>query len=67
MGQQTPDGMTDHDRLIVIETLLRERLARVDDHETRIRRLERGMWVAAGFAAAAGSAIGTTAGRILGG
>jgi hypothetical protein len=58
------DAITsDHDRIVEIHTLLREHVApKVADHESRIRRLERAVWLAAGVAAAAGSAIGSVLG-----
>lgn len=55
------------ERLTRIEVKLDTQLTRADDHEQRIRRLERLMWGAAGAAAAAGGAIGAFAQQILGG
>lgn len=55
------------DRLVSIETKLDVSISRVDDHETRIRRLERAVWVAAGAAAAGGGVIGSLAQQIMGG
>ncbi len=40
--------------------------ARIEDHETRIRSLERKVWAAAGAAAAAGGVLGTIAQQLLG-
>lgn len=61
--QKQSEQISDHDRIVEIHTLLREKVVpKTDDHETRIRRLERSMWLAAGFAAAAGSAIGSVIG-----
>lgn len=59
--------MTDNDtnRLIRIETLLVGIAARDDDHETRIRKLERALYIGIGLAAALGSAIGSLAGNVL--
>ncbi|WP_053203788.1 hypothetical protein [Jiangella muralis] len=58
------DAITsDHDRIVEIHTLLRENLVpKVADHESRIRRLEKAVWLAAGLAAAGGSAIGSLIG-----
>jgi hypothetical protein len=42
-----------------IETKLDMALARSEDHEGRIRKLEKAVWLAAGFAAAGGGLIGT--------
>ena len=55
------------DRLVSIETKLDISISRVDDHETRIRRLERAVWIAAGAAAAGGGVIGSLAQQIMGG
>lgn len=38
---------------------------RVDDHETRIRALERKVWAAAGAAAAAGGVVGIIGQQLL--
>ena len=35
---------------------------RLDDHETRIRKLERALWIGVGAAATVGGAIGSAAG-----
>jgi uncharacterized membrane protein YsdA (DUF1294 family) len=37
------------------------------DHETRIRRLERQMWTAAGFGGACGAVVGALTARLVGG
>jgi hypothetical protein len=55
------------DRLVSIETKLDISISRVDDHETRLRRLERAVWIAAGAAAAGGGVIGSLAQQIMGG
>ena len=36
------------------------------DHEARLRRLERALWLGVGFAAALGSAAGTAASKLFG-
>lgn len=41
--------------------------ARFDDHETRLRALEKKIWAAAGFAAAIGTGLGTALSQIFGG
>lgn len=50
------------ERLIRIETLLEQKHAASDatavDHETRLRKLERSVWVAGGFAFAGGGTLG---------
>lgn len=64
------------------EAVVAERLARIEvkldhaltqhgedlkDHEARIRRLERALWIAAGFATTAGGGIGALVSQLLGG
>lgn len=45
---------------------LRQDLLRVtDDHERRLRELERARWKAAGWAAGLGSVLGALSGRLL--
>lgn len=48
-----------------IKADLKNALNRGDDHEARIRKLERIVWVAAGIAAASGGAVGAAATSIL--
>ena len=48
-----------------VEVKLDAALTRGDDHEGRIRALERKVWVAAGFAAAAGGLLGNIAPPLL--
>jgi hypothetical protein len=55
------------DRLVRIETKLDAQLTRSDDHEGRLRRLERALWLVTGAAAAGGGAIGALAQRVMGG
>jgi hypothetical protein len=55
------------ERLVRIEVKLDTQLTRADDHETRIRRMERALWLASGGAAAAGGVLGTIAQQIMGG
>lgn len=57
-GTPTPDDFAQFERLVRIETKLDLANASATDHETRIRRLERSMWLAAGAAAAGGGLIG---------
>lgn len=54
-------------RLARIETKLDVAIGRVDDHETRIRRLERAVWVAAGAAATGGGIVGAIIRQAIGG
>lgn len=43
-----------------------EHQVRLNDHETRLRRVERSVWVAAGACAAAGGVLGSILGPIIG-
>jgi hypothetical protein len=49
-----------------IETKLDTALTEVADHEQRLRRLERALWVATGAAAAGGGSIGALVVSALG-
>lgn len=53
---ETP--MTERDLLMVIKTKVETFIDGQKDHETRIRRLERIVWLAMGFAAAGGGVAG---------
>lgn len=65
MSANLPEpGISDSERLIRIETLLLGMTARGDDHETRLRRLEKVLYAGIGFAAAVGSAVGSAVGQI---
>ncbi|HEX4816711.1 MAG TPA: hypothetical protein VFV66_28550 [Nonomuraea sp.] len=55
------------ERLARIETKLDNAIGRADDHETRIRRLERALWLVTGAAAAVGGALGSIVQQVLGG
>lgn len=55
---------SDSERLIRIETLLEQLTGGRDDHETRIRRLERVLFIGLGAAASIGSAVGSYVGTI---
>lgn len=59
--------MTDSQRLVRIETLLEGLVKRDDDHEVRIRRLERWQWLATGLAGGIGGVLGQAARSLLGG
>ena len=48
-----------------IETKLDAVLHEAADHEDRIRRLERALWMASGIAAAAGAGLGTGLNALL--
>ena len=51
-------------RLAVIETLVKGIAEKDTDHEARIRRLEKWIFIATGAAAAAGSAVGSYVGKL---
>lgn len=56
--------MQDNDRYIIeslaeIKTLLQGVLSKSEDHEIRIRSLERTKWLIAGLAATGGGTLGT--------
>jgi hypothetical protein len=55
----------DHDLLIAIYTNVETLVKNGDDHETRIRRLERWQYVATGLAAALGSGAGASIASLL--
>ena len=58
--------MSDSQRLVRIETLLIGMASSDTDHETRIRRLEKVLYIGIGVAAAGGSAIGSYIGQLGG-
>jgi hypothetical protein len=49
-----------------IEVKLDQALANHADHETRIRKLERALWIATGAAAAGGGTLGAIASQLMG-
>jgi hypothetical protein len=53
------------ERLVRIETKLDVSNRTHDDHEARIRKLERSLWIAMGFAAALGGVAGQLAGFLF--
>lgn len=57
-------GVSDSERLIRIETLLVQFADHTKDHETRIRRLEKVLYIGIGIAAAGGSAVGSYIGQM---
>lgn len=61
-----PVPEVDGERVTRIEVKLDQALAHGADHEARIRRLERALWMAVGFAAAAGGLIGAVVARLIG-
>ncbi len=65
MHQETAaSDVTDSERLVRIETLLISIASKGDDHEIRIRRLEKMLYAGIGFAAAVGSAAGSYIGQL---
>jgi hypothetical protein len=53
-----PDELALFERLVRIEAKLDSNSGTHADHETRIRKLERAVWLATGFAAAGGGLVG---------
>lgn len=56
--------MNDSQRLVRIETLVVGMASSASDHEQRIRKLERVLYIGIGFAAAVGSAAGSYIGQL---
>lgn len=54
-------------QLVRVETKLDNFAVGHHDHEQRLRRLERVVWIASGMAAAIGGVVGNVLGPILGG
>lgn len=54
------------ERLARIEVKLDQSLTQHGDYETRIRRLERALWTATGFAAAVGGTVGAVVAKLTG-
>lgn len=61
---ESDPAMTDSQRLVRIETLLIGMTDRGNDHEARIRRLERMLYIGIGIAASLGSAVGSYVGQL---
>lgn len=59
-------SLTDEVRKLVAAQAADPTPSAVADHEQRIRRLERALWIGVGIAAAAGSAVGSAASSLLG-
>lgn len=59
------DGGTVVERLARIETKLDVQLTTQADHETRLRRLERALWIAAGFSMAGGATLSQLASHLM--
>lgn len=62
--------MNEHEKYIIeslveIKTLLQGVLSKSEDHESRIRSLERAKWLIAGIAAAGGGTAGTLISQFL--
>lgn len=57
-------SMNDSQRLVRIETILISMASGASDHEERIRKLERVLYIGIGFAAAVGSAAGSYIGQL---
>lgn len=66
LGAVTITAKEVYDKLSELVVAMSPVPARVEDHETRLRSLERKVWAAAGFAAAIGTGIGTVLSQLLG-
>lgn len=63
----TNSEITDHDRLVEIHILLGQNvIPKIQDHDMRIRKLERALWIMIGAAVMIGSTVGTTVGSLIG-
>lgn len=60
------DSMTTVERLVRIETKLDAWLLRSDDHESRLRKLERALWIGMGATAVVGGALGGGVAKLIG-
>lgn len=63
----TPVSPDEFERLVRIETKLDIIITNYQDHETRIRKLERALWVAIGAAGLAGGVVGQLITPLIGG
>lgn len=55
--------LSDRDLLVEIHTTVRAHAVTTADHEQRLRRVERILWIGIGVAAAGGSAVGSFIGQ----
>lgn len=60
-----PDDLALFERLVRIEAKLDHNSGTHADHETRLRKLERSIWIATGFAAALGGVAGQLAALLM--
>lgn len=65
-----PEEFALFERLVRIETMLQTMIASSDnthsDHETRIRKLERALWIAVGAASVGGGIVGQLLAPLVG-
>lgn len=61
----TPEA-AEIERLTRIEVKLDNFITVYTDHETRLRKLERAVWIATGFATAAGGGLGALITQVMG-
>lgn len=66
-GNDQDQSISDSLRLVRIETLLETMSKGDDDHEIRIRRLERWQWLATGLAGGIGGVLGQSIRALIGG
>lgn len=67
MGSVTITAKEVYDKLSELVVSMSGVPARIEDHETRLRSLERKIWAATGFAAALGAGLGTALSQLIGG
>lgn len=67
MTDLTSQEISAQERLIRLEVKLDLALSNGTDHEARLRRLERALWLATGAAAAAGGVVGSFLSKLISG
>lgn len=60
------ERLSDRDLLIQIHTTVTDQVKDLDDHETRLRRVEKILWIGIGLSASIGSAVGSYVGNLGG-
>ncbi len=67
LGAVTITAKEVYDKLSELVVAMSPVPKQVEDHEIRLRGLERKIWMAAGFAAAIGTGLGTLLSQLMGG
>lgn len=60
------DRLSDRDLLVEIHTTVKAQVAAITDHEVRLRRVEKILYIGIGLSAGAGSAVGSVLANFLG-